>query len=56
MVKISRKKLNNFIQSVKVELFSELFVCILISGWVGYDHELLSCANMQHYFVVIIWL
>ena len=44
------------IQSVKFELFSELFVCILILGRAGYDHQLLSCANMQLYFEVIIWL
>ena len=38
-----------------VQLFSELFVSILILVWVGYDHELLSCANMQLLFEVITW-
>ena len=38
---------------MKVELFSELFASILILGWVGYNHELLSCENIQLCFDVI---
>ena len=54
MVKISPKNIDNIIiQSVKVELFSELFGYILF--WVWLD-MILSCANMQLYFLVIIWL
>ena len=54
MLKISPKNWI-IIQSVKVELFSELFVSILIFGWFGYDHEHLRYANMQLYFEFIIW-